>query len=116
MLALFTADHRNYHERIAFGGAGRSNRKSPKQLHRFGRALATERAKRMPPFVLECEVCASHRPFGVPQGDPADPATKNSIQKHCHTCRTMTNWTIAFPERRSGHERRQGPDRRSHKP
>ncbi len=31
---------------------------------------------------------------------------RKPIQKQCPTCRTMTNWMLAFPDRRSGGDRR----------
>lgn len=66
----------------------------------------------MPTYVFKCESCGGHRPFLVHEGELANLAEKNPLQKHCPNCRTMTNWVLAFQERRSGHDRRTGLDRR----
>ena len=66
----------------------------------------------MPDYVLKCEDCGRHRPFLVHEHELPALDTKKPIEKHCPTCRTMTNWVFAFPERRSGRERRNGSDRR----
>jgi len=72
--------------------------------------------KKMPTYVLKCESCSGHRPFLIHDGELPDPEGRKPIQKHCPTCRTTTNWTLAFPERRAGRERRQGSDRRTSTP
>ncbi len=63
-------------------------------------------------YVLKCEGCGQHRPFLVHEGELSALDTKKPIERHCPTCRTMTNWVFAFPERRSGRKRRSGSDRR----
>lgn len=35
-----------------------------------------------------------------------------AIQRYCPSCRRTTGWAIAFRERRDGHDRRGGSDRR----
>jgi hypothetical protein len=67
----------------------------------------------MPTYVLKCESCGGHRPFLMHEGELPDPVGRKPIEKHCPTCRATTNWTLAFPERREGRERRQGSDRRT---
>lgn len=47
------------------------------------------------------------------EGEIQEKAGKPSIQKHCATCRITTSWFLAFPEHRSGRDRRQCVDRRS---
>ena len=69
----------------------------------------------MPTYVFKCESCGEHKPFLVHESETTE-VEKNPIERHCPTCRRTTNWTLAFPERRSGRDRRQTPDRRSHTP
>ena len=66
----------------------------------------------MPTYVLKCEICGGHKPFLVHEGELPLSEGKNPIQKHCPICRMMTNWTLAFPERRACYDRRAGQDRR----
>jgi hypothetical protein len=72
-----------------------------------------DRTEKMPTYVLKCEGCNGHRPFLIHEGELPDPAAGKPIQKHCPVCRTTTNWTFAFPERREGRDRREGSDRRA---
>lgn len=67
----------------------------------------------MPSYVLRCEGCGGHKPFLVHEGETPELERNNPLQRHCPTCRTMTNWTLAFPERRAGRDRRSGPERRT---
>jgi len=63
-------------------------------------------------YVLKCEGCGQHRPFSVHEGELLVLDTKKPVERHCPTCRTMTNWVFAFLKRRSRRERRIGSDRR----
>ncbi len=67
----------------------------------------------MPSYVLKCKGCISHRSFLVHEDELLELEKKNPIEKHCPTCRMMTNWALAFPERRTGHDRRSDSDRRA---
>jgi len=66
----------------------------------------------MPTYVFKCEGCGGHKPFLIHEGELPDPPGKNPVQKQCPTCRTLTNWTLTFAERRTGRERRTTSDRR----
>ncbi len=67
----------------------------------------------MPTYVFKCESCGGCKPFLIHEADLPNPEGKNPIQKHCPTCRAMTSWSYAFPEQRSGKDRRTAPNRRS---
>lgn len=58
-------------------------------------------------YVFKCEGCGGNRPFPVPEAE-ASGVGNQPIRKHCPTCRTMTNWMVAFSERRLGQDRRMG--------
>lgn len=66
----------------------------------------------MPTCVFKCESCGQHKPFFIQAGEWTKVGRESPIRKHCPTCHTMTNWVLAFQERRSGQERRTGLDRR----
>jgi hypothetical protein len=66
----------------------------------------------MPNYVLKCEGCGQHRPFLVHEDEMSALDTKNGVAKHCPTCRMVTKWRLAFPERRSRGDRRRSSDRR----
>src|ERR1035437_1671860 len=70
-------------------------------------------AASMPTSVFKCEGCGAHKTFLTHEGEIQEKACKPFIQKHCATCRITTCWFLAFPEHRSGRDRRQGMDRRS---
>ncbi len=55
----------------------------------------------------KCEGCGGQKPIPIQEAEMAEIDERRPIQKHCPTCRTMTNWMLAFPERRSGTERRE---------
>ncbi len=61
----------------------------------------------MPTYIFKCEGCGGQKPIPVQEAEMAEIAERKPIQKHCPTCRTMTNWMLAFPDRRSGGERRE---------
>jgi hypothetical protein len=63
-------------------------------------------------YVLKCEGCGQRRSLLIHEGELPALDSKKPVERHCPTCRTMTNWVFAFPERRSGRERRSGSDRR----
>ena len=67
----------------------------------------------MPTLVFKCESCGDQKPHLVHESEMRELQEKNLIQKHCLTCRTLTNWVIAFPERRSGQDRRSRRERRT---
>jgi hypothetical protein len=67
----------------------------------------------MPTSVLSCETCGVHKPFIIYEEELAEVRNGRALSKHCPVCRTTTNWVFAFPERRSGRDRRQTSDRRS---
>src|SRR4029077_8776201 len=75
--------------------------------------LASPDTGAMPTYVLTCETCGDHQSFIVHQDQLADLKKKDPIQKRCASCRTMTHWRLAYPERRSGRDRRQTSSRRS---
>ncbi len=60
----------------------------------------------MPTYIFKCEGCGGQKPFSIYEAEMAEFDGKKPIQKHCPTCRTMTNWMLAFQERRSGGDRR----------
>jgi hypothetical protein len=67
----------------------------------------------MPTYVLRCESCARFGSFLIHEGELPEDWKKQPIQRHCPTCHKTTNWAIAIPERREGHDRRSGVDRRA---
>ena len=67
----------------------------------------------MPTRVLKCKGCGRYRPFLIHEDELEETKTKVSIERYCPACRESTNWTIAFAERRRGHDRRSGLDRRA---
>ncbi len=66
----------------------------------------------MPIYVLKCESCGQHRTSLVHEDEMSALVTKKPIERHCPTCRMVTKWSLAFPERRSRRDRRRGSDRR----
>lgn len=60
----------------------------------------------MPTYIFKCEGCGSHKPFSIHEHEMAEFDKEKPILKHCLTCRTMTNWMSASPDRRSGSDRR----------
>jgi hypothetical protein len=54
----------------------------------------------VPSYVVKCESCGGLRPFLVQEGEISELQKKNPIQRHCPTCRAMTNWALAFREQR----------------
>jgi len=66
----------------------------------------------MPRYVLKCESCARYKPFQVHEDELPQDAKQGSVQRYCRTCRRNTNWGIASVERRGGHDRRSGLERR----
>ncbi len=66
----------------------------------------------MPAYVLKCEGCAQYGSFLVHEGE-LEASNKDPIQRYCPSCHKTSNWTMALPERRGGHERRTGLDRRA---
>jgi len=67
----------------------------------------------MPAYVLKCEGCGGHIPFLIHQDELLELEEKNLVEKYCPTCRDATSWVIAFPERRSGRDRRSDLERRA---
>ncbi len=61
----------------------------------------------MPTYIFKCEGCGGHKAFPIHEAEMAEIDERRPIQKHCLTCRTMTNWMLTFPDRRSGTERRE---------
>ena len=61
----------------------------------------------MPTYIFKCESCGEHKAFPFYEGKMAEPDKETPIQRHCLPCGTMTNWMLAFPDRRSGDERRE---------
>ena len=66
----------------------------------------------MPAHVLKCEGCGTYQPFLVHE-DKLASEKKAPTERYCHICRRTTNWKMAFPERRGGHDRRTGLNRRT---
>ncbi len=60
----------------------------------------------METYIFKCESCGGQKPIPIQEAEMAEIDERRPIQKHCPTCRTMTNWMLAFPDRRSGSERR----------
>ncbi len=60
----------------------------------------------MQTYILKCEGCGGQKPYPIHEAEMAEIDERKPIQKHCPTCRTMTNWMRAFPDRRSGGDRR----------
>jgi hypothetical protein len=67
----------------------------------------------MPTYVFKCEGCGTKRPFLIHEPVPALSGKLDPVRKHCPTCRAVTNWVYATPEKRAGKDRRTGLDRRS---
>jgi hypothetical protein len=65
----------------------------------------------MPAYVLKCGGCAGYYAFLVHEDELLE-VEKKPIVRHCSSCRRTTDWVFAFPERRGGHERRSGLERR----
>ncbi len=61
----------------------------------------------METYIFKCEGCGRQKPIPIHEAEMAEIDERKPIQKHCPTCRTMTNWMLAFPDRRSGTERRE---------
>ena len=69
----------------------------------------------METYIFKCEGCGgkalasydSQKPYPIHEAEMAEIDEQKPIYKHCPTCRTMTNWMLAFPDRRSGSERRE---------
>ncbi len=60
----------------------------------------------MQTYIFKCEGCGGQKPIPIQEAEMAEIDERRPIQKYCPTCRTMTNWMLAFPDRRSGSERR----------
>jgi hypothetical protein len=60
----------------------------------------------METYIFKCECCGGQKPIPIQEAEMAEIDERRPIQKHCPTCRTMTNWVLAFQDRRSGSERR----------
>ncbi len=60
----------------------------------------------METYIFKCEGCGGQKPIPIQEAEMAEIDERRPIQKHCPTCRAMTNWMLAFPDRRSGSERR----------
>jgi len=68
----------------------------------------------MPTFIFKCEGCGEQKPFLVHEPpNLAGQRYEEPLQKHCARCHTVSNWVLAFSERRNGRDRRDGADRRS---
>jgi len=67
---------------------------------------------RMPAYVLKCDSCTAYEPFLVHEDEVATATKVEAIQRYCPSCRRTTGWVVAFRERRDGHDRRGGSDRR----
>ena len=63
----------------------------------------------MPTYIFKCEGCGGHKAFSFYEGKMTEPDRKTPIQRHCLPCGTMTNWMLAFPDRRSVGDRRTSP-------
>ena len=61
----------------------------------------------MPTYIFKCEGCSGQKPFPIHEAEMAEIDERKPIQKHCPACRTMTSWMLAFPDRRSGADRRE---------
>jgi hypothetical protein len=61
----------------------------------------------METYIFKCEGCGGQKSYPIHEAEMAEIDERKPIQKHCPTCRTMTNWMLAFPEWRSGTERRE---------
>ncbi len=68
----------------------------------------------MPAWVLKCQACQRSQSFLIHADELADTEKKVPIERYCRVCHKTTKWSTAFPERRRGHERRTGIDRRAH--
>ena len=69
----------------------------------------------MPSYVLKCEGCGGYEPFLVHEDELLENAKKQPFRRYCPTCRRMSSWTVAWPERRSGRDRRSSLERRATK-
>ena len=66
----------------------------------------------MPTCVLICESCSNRQTFFLDEAIVAELQNGKTVPKHCLRCRTVTDWTFASVDRRSGRERRQETNRR----
>jgi hypothetical protein len=62
----------------------------------------------MPTCFLVCEGCGTRQPSVLDDAAMAQLQDGKTYQKHCLTCRTTTDWALAFMDRRSGQDRRKG--------
>ena len=60
----------------------------------------------METYIFKCEGCGGQKPIPIQEAEMAEIDERRPIQKHCPTCRTMTNWMLTSPDRRSGGDRR----------
>ena len=67
----------------------------------------------MPSYVLKCEGCAKYGSFLIHEGELTEASQNKPIERFCPTCHKTTTWAVAIPERRGGHDRRSGLDRRT---
>ncbi len=63
----------------------------------------------MQTYIFKCEGCGVFKPILVQEAELAEFDKKKPIQNDCLPCGTMTNWMLAFPDRRAGSERRTSP-------
>ena len=63
----------------------------------------------MPTYIFKCEGCGVFKPILVQEAELAEFDKERPIQKDCLPCGTMTNWMLAFPDRRSVGDRRTSP-------
>ena len=66
----------------------------------------------MPFCVLVCQTCGGHEPLIIYEEELVEVKDGRLVSKACPACRMTTNWRFAFPERRTGRDRRCGFDRR----
>jgi hypothetical protein len=67
----------------------------------------------MPTSLLVCESCGARQAFFLDEAGVQELHNGKSTQKHCLRCHTITDWSFALEDRRSGLDRRQSTDRRS---
>jgi hypothetical protein len=60
----------------------------------------------MQTYIFKCEGCGGQKPYPIHEAEMAEIDERKPIYKHCPTCRTMTNWMLTSPDRRSGDDRR----------
>ncbi len=63
----------------------------------------------MPTYIFKCEGCGVYTPILVQEAELAEFDKERPMQKDCLACGTMTNWMLAFPDRRSVGDRRTSP-------